>query len=126
MLAVEFVEIAIVGRVMLRSVPPVPIAAFGDQKFFVRQLALRFAGLPHVLGIKLAGMVKVVPGAIVLGSADPDVEIGINPRSRYEGWQRGGIRMARNRFGNRYGLKSTLMLECIVEAPQKLPPRFRE
>ncbi len=38
--AVEFVEVAIVRRVVLRSVPPVPVAALADQYLFKRQLAL--------------------------------------------------------------------------------------
>jgi hypothetical protein len=42
MLAIKFVEVAIVGRVVLRPVPPVPIAALGNQNFVKCQLALRF------------------------------------------------------------------------------------
>src|SRR5580658_1632701 len=71
MFAVKLVEIAVVGGVVLRSVPPVPIAALGDQDFFKGQLPLRFGGASRVLRIKFAGVVEVVPGTVVLGSADP-------------------------------------------------------
>ena len=44
MLAVELVEFAVVGRMVLRAVPPVPVAAFGDQDFFKGQFALLLGG----------------------------------------------------------------------------------
>ncbi len=82
MLAIEFVEFAVVGRMMFRAIPPVPVAAFGDQDFFESQLPLRFAGRRSSLGIKIAGVVEIVPGAVVFRRTDPDVEIGVNPRAR--------------------------------------------
>ncbi len=45
MLAVELVEIAVVGRMMLGAVPPIPVAALRDQNFLPRQLALRSVAL---------------------------------------------------------------------------------
>jgi len=34
MLAVEFIEFAIIRRVMLGAVPPVPVTTLCDEKFF--------------------------------------------------------------------------------------------
>src|SRR5208283_6199441 len=75
MLAIEFVKVAVVGRVMLGAVPPVPVAALGNHDFFEGQLALRLAGASGVLRIKFARVVQIVPGSIVFGSANPDVEV---------------------------------------------------
>ena len=79
MRAVKLVKIAIVGRVMLRPIPPVPIAAFGNQNLFKGQLALRLAGPRGVLRVKLAGIVQIIPGSIVLRRANPHIEIRIDP-----------------------------------------------
>ena len=99
MVAVELIEIAVVGGVMFRAVPPVPVAAFGDQDFVKGQLALRLGGAGRILGIKVASMMQVVPGAIVFGSADPDVEVSIDPRARNQ------RRQARNCAGGRWPRK---------------------
>ena len=40
MAAIELVELDAVGGIVLRAVPPAPVAAFGDQQFFERQLPL--------------------------------------------------------------------------------------
>ena len=44
MLAVELVEVAVVGGVMFGTVPPVPVAALGDQQLFVSQVAVLVGG----------------------------------------------------------------------------------
>ncbi len=79
MLAIKFVEIAVVGRVMLGTIPPVPVAAFGDQNFVEGQFALSLGGAGSILRVELAGLVQVVPGTIIFGCADPDVEVRIDP-----------------------------------------------
>jgi hypothetical protein len=40
MLAIELVEVAVVAGVVLGAVPPIPIAALGNQQFFERHFAL--------------------------------------------------------------------------------------
>src|SRR3954451_688605 len=42
MFAVKLVKLPIVGRVVLRAIPPVPITALGDKKLFERSLPLLF------------------------------------------------------------------------------------
>src|SRR5580704_19308440 len=64
MLAIQFVEFAVVRGMMLRAVPPVPIAAFGNEQFFEGQFALRFAGPASSLGVKVSGLVEMIPGTI--------------------------------------------------------------
>ena len=125
MLAVEFVEFAVVGGMVLRAIPPVPVTAFGDQDFFEGQLPLRLAGRGSSLGIEIAGVVEIVPGAIVFRSADPDVEVGVNPGARNQrlSWRKFWCRC--NGFGDRDGLDSGLALQRIIEAAQKFPAGLR-
>src|SRR5260370_41504843 len=80
MLAIEFVKVAVVGRVVLWSVPPVPVATFGDEQFLERQLALFVRTTQRSLGVEIAGVVKIIPGAIVLRRTDPYIEICVDPR----------------------------------------------
>ena len=99
MLAIEFVELAIVGRLVLRAVPPVPVAAFGDQDLFKRQSSLRFADAIFVLFVKVTGVEEVVPGAIVFRRADPHVEVGVDPGAGHERRERRNVLLALDRFG---------------------------
>src|SRR6202795_4675265 len=98
MFAVEFVKVAIVGGVMLGTVPPVPVAALGDQKFFIRQLALFLRRARRSLLVKIAGMVEVVPRLVILGRSNPNVKVGVDPRPANERRQMTGSLMARYRF----------------------------
>ena len=110
MFAVEFIEVAIVGGVMLWSVPPIPIAAFGNQNLFKGQFALRLGRAGGRLVIKVAGMVEVIPGAVVLGSADPNVEIGMNSGAGNERGKLAEIFMSLNRLGYGDGFDAGLVL----------------
>src|SRR5258708_21518741 len=100
MFAVEFIKIAVIGRVMLGTVPPVPIAALRDQDFFERQLSLGLAGGSRMLRIEFARVVQVVPGPIVLGSADPDIEVRIDPGTRNQRSQWRNLAMAGDCLGD--------------------------
>ena len=75
MFAIKLVKVAVVRRMVLRTVPPVPVTALRDQNLLEGQLALRLVRTRRILRIELACVVEIVPGAIVFGSADPDVEI---------------------------------------------------
>src|ERR1700728_1132731 len=79
MFAVELIKVAIVGGVVLRPIPPVPVAALRNQDFFEGELALRLGGSSRILRMKLARVIQIIPCAVVLGSADPDVEIPADP-----------------------------------------------
>lgn len=82
-LAVKLIKIAVVRRMMLRPVPPVPIAAFRNEDLVKGELPLLFGGPGSSARIKIAGMMQVVPGAVVLGSANPHVEVRIDPGPRH-------------------------------------------
>jgi hypothetical protein len=79
MLAIKFVELAVIPGMVLRSIPPVPIAALGDEQFFERKLALRLRRAGCSFGVEVPGVVEIIPGSVVLGSADPHIKIGIDP-----------------------------------------------
>src|SRR5262249_27210246 len=124
MLAVEFVEVAVVGRMMLRPVPPVPVAALGNQKLVKGQIALGFSRPCGVLRIILTRVTQIIPGAIVLRRSNPDVEVRIDPGTRCQRAESAEILVVGDRFGNRHCLESWLSLEGIIKAAQKLAPRL--
>ncbi len=115
MLAVELIEIAIVGRVMFRPVPPVPIAALGNQDLLKRQLALLLARTRCILLVKLARVVQVIPGAVVLRRTNPYIEVGVDPRSRHQRRQSTEILVPRNRLRDRDRLYPRLVLQPVVK-----------
>src|SRR5215469_4175690 len=83
-LAIQHVEIAVVGRRMLGSVPPVPVAALGNQQFLVGKALLFSACGAGMMVVEVSGLGEVVPGEIVFRSADPNVEVGVDPGTRNE------------------------------------------
>src|SRR5580698_5597702 len=117
MLAIELVEVAIVGRVMLRPVPPVPVTAFGNQQLFPGDLALLFGHPMRMTVIVIARFRQQVPSEIVLWSADPYVEVGIDPRARHQTVEPPKVRLVvpRDRLRNRDGLNLRIALESVVE-----------
>src|SRR3954469_15073871 len=54
MLAIQLVEVSVVGGGMFRPIPPVPVAAFGDEQFLERQLALLLAEAGLMFGVGFA------------------------------------------------------------------------
>src|SRR5207247_1045050 len=67
------------GRIFRReiiAVPPEPVAALGGQAGFVGLLALRAWGCALE---RRAGLAEKLPGLVVLGMADPDAEVGVDP-----------------------------------------------
>src|SRR6266850_1414055 len=110
MLAVEFIKVAIVGGMMLRAIPPVPVATFRDQKFLVGELTLGLGALRCGMVVGFAGVEKIIPGAIVFGSTDPDIEVGRDPGTGRDRIQAVEVAMARDRFGDGDGFHSGAVL----------------
>src|SRR5215467_12794482 len=78
MAAIELVELLPVGRMVLRTIPPAPIAAFGDEQFLECHAAALFrGGSGRIEG--LSGAQKLGPGLVILLRSDPDIEIGVDP-----------------------------------------------
>src|SRR5215470_3309164 len=124
MLAIELIELAIVGRVMLRAVPPVPVAAFGNEQLFERQLPLLLRTIRCCLFVEVARVVEVVPRLVVFGSTDPDVEVGMNPRAGSNGIQYIHVTMALDRLRNGQRFDLWIFLQAIVKPPEKLAAGF--
>ncbi len=76
---VQLIEVAVVGGMVLRSIPPIPVAALRDKQFFVGQPALLLRRLRGAVLIDFARCMQVVPRQIVFRRSDPYVEIGIDP-----------------------------------------------
>ena len=123
--AIQLIEVTIIGGMVLRAIPPVPVAAFGDEQLFPRQLALRFRNAIGVAIIVLARLRKQVPGLIVFGRANPYIEVRVDPRTGNETRQRAEVFVTRDRLAHGDGLDRRIALETIVEATQKLTSRLR-
>src|ERR1700683_1810635 len=121
MFAVNLVKVAIVGGGVLRTVPPVPVTALGNQNFFKSELSLGFARVRRMLRIEFARMMKVVPSAVVFGSANPDIEVQIDPRAGNQRGQGQDVPMAVDRLRNCNGLQTSHALQRVIETPQKFP-----
>src|SRR2546427_6687267 len=105
---------------VLRPVPPVPITAFGNKNFFESQFALGFAGACGTLRIELARMIEVVPGAIVFGSTDPDIEVSVDPRAGEKGCETRKILVAGKWLRGGEGFVHENALQRILKAGEKI------
>ena len=94
-------------------------------QFFVRQFALRLGSLCRILLVKRARMKKVIPRAVILGRANPDVEIRRDPRAGKDRSQTPKVALPLDRLRNRHCLHPSRFLQRIVEAPQEVSPGFR-
>src|SRR2546428_10378918 len=100
MFTVKLVKVAIVRRVVFRTVPPAPVAALRDQNLLEGQVALRLVRTCRVLRIELASVVEIIPGTIILWSANPNVEVGVDPGPRHNRLQLPKNLVPGNCFGN--------------------------
>src|SRR5215469_11330749 len=126
MFAIEFVEFAVIRRVVLRPVPPVPVAPLSDQQLFDRERSLLVRGALGGLRVEVSCVVEIIPGLVVLRRADPYIEVRVDPGSGYEGAEHVEILVTLNGFRNGYCLDPRIILKCIVEAPQELSTRLRK
>ncbi len=89
MFAEEFVELGAVLGVVLRAIPPVPVAAFRNHQLLEGKLALvggepaAFPGSDDAI-IRFTRLQQQVPSLIVFFRADPDIEVGVNPGARMD------------------------------------------
>src|ERR1700756_1805854 len=119
MLAIQLVEFAIVGGVVFRAVPPVPVTALGDENFFPSQLLLLRGTAGRIFGVEVAGMVEVVPGTVVLGGSDPDVVVSVDPRAGNNFTEDVKFFVTCDRFRDGHGFDFGIALEGIVKAAQE-------
>src|SRR5438270_12793960 len=103
-LAVQLVELAGVGGMVLGPVPPVPVAALRDQQLLPSELADIFVGVLLVVCEEIPRLGKIIPSAIVLGRANPNVEVGVDPGARDKQGELGLGGMALDGLGTRHGL----------------------
>src|SRR5262249_39089051 len=89
MLAIELVKVTVVGRMVLRTIPPVPVAAFGNQYLFEGESAGFIVCSRRLLRIKITRGREIVPGEIIFGRSDPDVEVRVDPGARGNGLELG-------------------------------------
>src|SRR2546421_953980 len=73
---------------------------------------------------KIARRRKIIPGKIIFRCANPDIEVGIDPRTRDDGSQLLRGRLAPNGLRDGQALKSAVMQDAIIEPPQKFSSGF--
>src|SRR5260370_40100414 len=78
MVGLQGVKLDAIGGVVLGAIPPVPVAALGDEQLFISQPQFLLKNAASVF-IGLARTQQVLPGLVVLLGADPDIETGIDP-----------------------------------------------
>ena len=80
--AEQVVELEVVlGRVVV-AVPPEPVAALGDQQLLARPDERGVVGGRPRRIERLPRLGELAPGPVVVGVADPDVEVAVDPRAR--------------------------------------------
>src|SRR5438874_6962240 len=104
---------------VLRTIPPIPVAAFGDKQFFERQFALLLRTMLRRLLVEVASMVKIVPGLVVFRRADPDIEVGVNPGAGRQRMEDVDVAVPRNGLGKSKRFDRRIILQGIVEASQE-------
>jgi len=121
--AEEFVEFGAVFGVVFGAIPPVPVGAFGDEKFLVGELA-HFPGEAFAFGcveellVGLAGVEEEIPGAVVLFGADPDIEVGVDPGTGMDAGEFGGGEAVEG-FGNGDGGEGGILGDALVEVAEE-------
>src|SRR5438270_14092451 len=94
----ELIKVAVVGRMMFGTIPPIPVTAFGNQKLFISKPLVLLTGRPVLTNVEVASLGKVIPGEVIFRGSDPNVEVGVDPRARHQRCQRSGIRGSRDRL----------------------------
>jgi len=110
---------------VFRPIPPIPVATFRNQNLFKSELALCFGGGGCCLSIEIAGIEEVVPGTVVFGSADPNVEIGMNPGAGNQRGKLAEVLVPLDSLRNCNCFEARLSLQRLVETAQKFPSRMR-
>ena len=117
--AEQVVELAVVVRVVVVAVPPAPVAAFGDEQFLARRRQRLGAGGAGGVLERAAGARQLAPGAAIVGVADPDVEVGVDPRA---GMQAGSRSVGAGAgLGHRHRAQRRVSLQPAVERAQERP-----
>src|SRR5262249_6634346 len=118
----------VVGGAVLGTVPPAPVAAFGrQQRFFrfgqrgrrrgVRTLAVVGFG---AAGIHQPCVPEQFPGSDVFATADPNVKIGVDPRSGKDSAGGRNVLGGGNRFTGRERAKILIAGNALVKLAQEI------
>src|SRR5689334_20302836 len=114
MFAIELVEIGIVGGVVLGAIPPIPIAAFGDEELFTGELAGGFLGEQRSFIVEIACGFEVVPGFVIFRSSDPNVEIGVDPGAGDDRTELGKVLVLGDSFRDGGGFQLRIFGNSVV------------
>ena len=127
MLAIKGIKLCVIRGAVLGAKPPAPIAPFSGQERFVRLVDGGFRGRtgPALLvrfnspGVDLAGIPEKFPSGDVFAVADPDVEIGVNPRSRKNPRGRGDFSRGRDGLCDGKRTEIGVRFDAAIKLAQK-------
>src|SRR5579859_895865 len=130
MLSVKRIEFRIVRGAVLRSEPPAPIASLrGKERFecyfqrsFGRRAGSAFFVRDLCPSVSLARVPKQFPCRHVLGMADPDVKVCVNPGRRKNSGARRNVARCGDGFAGSERPDILICLHAAVEFAQKLAP----
>src|SRR5713101_4495520 len=127
-LAIQRVELSVVGGTVFGAEPPAPVAAFrGEQRFIsLFQAGFRWAIaalLLACLGGSRVGLARVpeqFPCGNIFGVTNPDVEIGVDPRGGEDSASGRYFLVGRDGFAGGQRSKILIGLNSFVEFAQEL------
>ena len=110
---------------MFRTVPPAPVTAFRYPELLTRQF--HFGGVPMVgVGVKeFARFRQQVPGEVVFFGSDPNIKVGVDPRTRNDVRERPRLNGFRG-FTRRQGPEAGIGGDPAVKGAQKFAAVSRE
>src|SRR5262245_39669367 len=103
---------------MIVAVPPEPVAALGDQHLFARLSKRCRIGRRRSVERKTR-LRELVPGAPIVVVADPDIEVGVDPRAGKDRLQLPPGRV--DRLTHRDRPQLGMVRETTVQGAQKWP-----
>src|SRR5260221_14155124 len=112
----QIVEFLVVRGRMVIAVPPEPVAAFGNQNLFASLSPGLVVGLADAVK-DVARLGQLTPSSTVIGMADPDVKIRVDPRTGKNARQALVRTAARLRHGHRP--KFGMAREALIQGAEK-------
>src|SRR6266852_4672221 len=127
-LAIQRVELSVVGGTVFRAKPPAPVAAFRSEQRFISLLQAGFrwgvaAPLRVCFGgspISLARVPEQFPCGNIFGVTDPNIEIGVDPRSGEDSGGRGKFVGGGDSFAGRQRAEILSILNAFVKIAQEV------
>src|SRR5258708_28954877 len=133
MLAIQCVKFSIIRGAVLWSIPPAPIAAFRSEQRLLgisKRVVVRRVRAVLCLGVfrarvGFAGVPKKIPRLHILGVANPNVKIRVDPGCREDGLRFGNFSGGGDGFARSQRAEIRISLNAAIKFTQKFAPISR-